>query len=94
LVRRLANHAVFTVGGLTSSVSAGKVRAVIEIQAFLDAYRPRFICLPCLAMVTSREDADVRVTVDALLAERRAETEVAECLNCNVQAFVVRRRSQ
>ena len=84
---------MLTLGGLTSSTSAGKVGAVIEIEAFLNAYRPRFICLPCLAAVTSREDADVRVTVDALLAERRAETAVAECLNCNAKAFVVRRRA-
>jgi hypothetical protein len=66
---------------------------VIEIEAFLSAYRPRFICLPCLAAVTSREDVDVRVTVDTLVAEHRAETAVAECLNCNVKAFVVRRRA-
>ena len=65
---------------------------MIEIEAFLSAYSPRFICLACLAAVTSREDDDVRVTVNALLAERRAETAVAECLNCNAKAFVVRRR--
>jgi hypothetical protein len=27
-----------------------------------------------------------------LLAERRVETQVAECLNCNTTAFVVSRR--
>ena len=26
----------------------------VEIDAFLDAYRPRFICLSCLVVVTAR----------------------------------------
>jgi len=64
---------------------------VIQIDAFLAAYRPKFICLVCLAVVTGRDEADVRATVNALLAERRAQTAVAECLNCNATAFVVRR---
>jgi hypothetical protein len=64
----------------------------IEIEAFLTAYRPKFICLPCLSQVTAREPFDVRSVVDALLAERRAESQAAECLNCNATAFVVRRR--
>jgi hypothetical protein len=63
-----------------------------EIEAFLSAYRPKFICLPCLSAVTARDADDVRRAVDALLAERRAETQAAECLNCNTTAFVVRRR--
>jgi len=54
---------------------------VIEIESFLNAYQPKFICLPCLSAVTSRDQEDVRVAVNALLAERRAETDVAECLN-------------
>jgi hypothetical protein len=76
---------------LTSASPWGKVRDVIEIESFLNAYRPKFICLPCLSAVTSRDQEDVRVAVNALLAERRAETDVAECLNCNAMAFVVRR---
>jgi hypothetical protein len=64
----------------------------IEIDAFLAAYRPKFICLACLSQVTAREPTDVKRAVDALLAERRAETQAAECLNCNATAFVVRRR--
>jgi hypothetical protein len=63
-----------------------------EMGAFLAAYKPKFICLPCLSTVTAREPADVKQAVTLLLAERRAETQVAECLNCNVTAFVVRRR--
>ena len=65
-----------------------------QIEAFLDAYTPKFICIPCLATVTSREVPDVRGTVQMLLAERRAETRVAECMNCNVTEFVVRRRAR
>jgi len=64
----------------------------VELDAFLAAYKPKFICLSCLGEVTAREPADVKRAVDTLLAERRAETQVAECLNCNVTAFVVRRR--
>jgi hypothetical protein len=64
----------------------------VQIEAFLNAYAPKFICLNCLAAVTSREEDDVRGTVQMLLAERRAETRVGECLNCNVTAFVVRHR--
>jgi hypothetical protein len=63
-----------------------------EIEAFLAAYKPKFICLPCLSAVTEREAEDVKQAVDALLTERRAETQAAECLNCNTMAFVVRRR--
>jgi hypothetical protein len=66
----------------------------VEIEAFLSAYTPKFICLNCLAAVTNREEADVRGTVQMLLAERRAETQVGECLNCNVTAFVVRHRGR
>ena len=64
----------------------------IEIDAFLAAYKPKFICLPCLSQVTEREPSDVRRAVDALLAEGRAESRAGECLNCNATAFVVRRR--
>jgi hypothetical protein len=64
---------------------------MIEIDAFLTAYKPKFICLPCLSDVTARPPLDVKAAVDALLAERRAETQVAECLNCNATALVVRR---
>ena len=64
----------------------------VEIDAFLAAYRPKFICLACLAAVTRREEDDVRRTVMMLVAERRAETQDGECLNCNAKAFVVRRR--
>jgi hypothetical protein len=63
-----------------------------EIEAFLNAYKMKFICLPCLDAVTGRDEADVRSTVQMLAAERRAETQVAECLNCNETAFVVRQR--
>jgi hypothetical protein len=63
-----------------------------EIEAFLNAYKMKFICLPCLGAVTGRDEADVRSTVQMLAAERRAETQVAECLNCNETAFVVRQR--
>ena len=62
-----------------------------EIDAFLAAYKPKFICLACLSLVTAREAEDVKIAVDALLITRRAESQVAECLNCNATAFVVRR---
>ena len=65
-----------------------------EIEAFLTAYRERFICLPCLGAVTGRDEPDVRSTVQMLVAERRAETQVGECLNCSTTAFVVRRRGR
>jgi len=65
---------------------------MIEIESCLTAYSPKFICVPCLATVTSRTESDVRTVVTRLLAERRAETQVGECLNCNAIAFVVRRR--
>ena len=65
---------------------------MVEIESFLTAYWPKFICLPCLAKVTSRFEADVRNVVMTLMAERRVETQAAECLNCNVTSFVVRRR--
>ena len=64
----------------------------VEIEGFLSAYAPKLICLRCLAAVTSRGEADVRTTVQMLLAERRAETQVGECLNCNATEFVVRHR--
>ena len=64
----------------------------IEIDAFLAAYKPKFICLPCLSQVTAREPSDVRRVVDVLLSERRAESQAGECLNCSATAFVVRRR--
>ena len=50
-----------------------------EIDAFLAAYKPKYICLPCLCDVTAREPADVKQAVDALILERRAETQVSEC---------------
>jgi hypothetical protein len=62
-----------------------------EIDAFLTAYRPRPICIPCLAQVTGRTLDDVR-KVMTLLLERRAESQLAECMNCGATAFVVRRR--
>jgi hypothetical protein len=65
----------------------------VQVDAFLSAYSPKFICINCLASVTSRQEADVRATVHMLVAERRAETRVGECLNCNVKAFVVRHRA-
>jgi len=65
---------------------------MVEIESFLTAYWPKFICLPCLAKVTGRVEDDVRNVVMTLMAERRVETQAAECLNCNVTAFVVRRR--
>jgi len=65
---------------------------MIEIQAFLSRYAPKFICVTCLAAVTSRQEGEVRNVVNALLAERRAESQVAECFNCNATAFVVRQR--
>jgi hypothetical protein len=47
----------------------------------------------CRASARSRRaPSDVKRAVDALLAERRAETQVAECLNCNAKAIVVRCR--
>jgi hypothetical protein len=64
----------------------------VEIETFLTAYRPKFICIACLSAVTQREERDVRNTVMTLLTERRAETEIGECLNCNTMTFVVRRR--
>jgi hypothetical protein len=63
-----------------------------EIEAFLTAYKGKLICVPCLCAVTGRDEADVRSTVQMLLAERRAESQAGECLNCNATAFVVRRR--
>jgi hypothetical protein len=65
----------------------------VQIDAFLSAYSPKFICFNCLAAVTSREEVDVRATIQMLIAGRRAETRVGECLNCNVTAFVVRHRA-
>jgi hypothetical protein len=63
-----------------------------EIEAFLGAYKGKLICVPCLAAVTTRDEIDVRNTVQMLLAERRAESQVGECLNCGVTAFVLRHR--
>ena len=65
---------------------------MVEIEGFLNAYWPKSICLPCLAKVTSRSENDVRIVVMTMVAERRVETQAGECLNCNVMAFVVRRR--
>lgn len=65
---------------------------MIEIDSFLTAYRPKFICVPCLATVTSRAEREVRDVVMMLLVERRAESQIGECLNCSATAFVVRRR--
>lgn len=64
----------------------------VEIEAFLAAYRPAYICLRCLAAVIERSESDVRTVVTALLMERRAESQTGECLNCSTTAFVVRRR--
>lgn len=60
-----------------------------QIDAFLSAYRPKCICLPCLAVVTYRMDDDVDETVSKLVAERRAVTKHAECFNCNDKTRVV-----
>jgi hypothetical protein len=49
-----------------------------EIDAFLAAYKPKFYLPACLSTVTAREDEDVRQAVNALLAERRAETQAAD----------------
>jgi hypothetical protein len=65
-----------------------------QVDAFLAAYYPKYICLPCLGAVTSRDEADVRTIVQSLLAERRVETQAGECLNCNTNQFVVRRRGR
>jgi hypothetical protein len=64
----------------------------VEIEAFLTAHRPNFICLRCLASMTEREEYDVRNAVMTLLAERRVETQITECLNCSASSFAVRRR--
>jgi hypothetical protein len=72
--------------------AAVDLRMPVEIEAFLTAYSPKFICVDCLARMTQREAEDVRTIVMSLLAERRAETQIAECLNCNVTSFAVRRR--
>jgi hypothetical protein len=48
-----------------------------EIEAFLNAYKMKFICLPCLSAVTGRDDADVRSTGRVLAEERRAETQTS-----------------
>jgi hypothetical protein len=63
-----------------------------EIDAFLAAYHPKFICLPCLSTVTQRERDDVVDTVVTMLKAQRLESEVAECLNCNRTDMVVRQR--
>jgi hypothetical protein len=63
---------------------------VQKIDAFLDAYKPKPICLPCLAQVTGRTADDVWKTVTALLDSRQAQTDIAECLNCATMKFVVR----
>jgi hypothetical protein len=64
----------------------------VEIEGFLATYEPKSICIDCLGAVTTREEADVRSTILMLLAERRAETQVGECFNCNATSLVVRRR--
>jgi hypothetical protein len=64
----------------------------VQIETFLTAYYPKSICLSCLATVTDRTQDEARNTVMTLLAERRAESEIAECLNCNATKFVARRR--
>jgi hypothetical protein len=37
-----------------------------EIEAFLNAYKMKFICLPCPGAVTGRDEVDVRSTVEML----------------------------
>lgn len=64
----------------------------VEIYAFLTAYRQKAICLRCLSAVTERAEDDVWQTITTLLREGRAEAEIAECLNCSMRTFVVRRR--
>jgi len=63
-----------------------------EIEAFLTAYHPKFVCIPCLATMTNRGESDVRGVVKILLAERRADSQAGECMNCAGTAFVVRWR--
>ena len=63
-----------------------------EIHAFLSAYNPKSICLPCLAVVTGRSDADVTKTVNKLVSSRHAMTNMGECLNCASRGIVVRVR--
>jgi hypothetical protein len=45
-----------------------------EIEAFLGAYQPKFICLPCLGAVTARAEADGRVPELQPDGVRRAPT--------------------
>jgi hypothetical protein len=70
---------------------SGAVMAV-ELEAFLSAFPPRFICLSCLRQATSRKLADVQRALNRLLAERRIEARVEECLNCNSIGLALRRR--
>jgi len=64
----------------------------IQIDAVLTRQQPRAICIPCLAATTERDEHEVRQAVITLVMERRAETQMAECMNCGTTAFVVRRR--
>lgn len=61
-----------------------------QIEVFLWAYRPRFICLPCLVTVTERNVSEIQGVVDSLVDQGRAETLIAECFNCNVMALSIR----
>ena len=62
-----------------------------EIHAFLSAFKPRSICLGCLAAVTGRADTDVTTAVDTLVSTHQAGTGV--CLNCAGCGLVVRLRA-
>jgi hypothetical protein len=62
-----------------------------ELEAFLEAFPDRFICLPCLTQVTSRPASDVVAAVNHLLADRRVEARAAQCLNCDGSRLVLRR---
>jgi hypothetical protein len=59
-----------------------------QIDAFLDAYKPKCICFHCLAAVTGRSQDEVTSVVNELVHTQRAATKHAECFNCNVKGLV------
>jgi hypothetical protein len=62
-----------------------------ELEAFLEAFPDRFICLPCLTAATSRPPRDVMAAVNRLLAAQGVEARAAQCLNCDGNRLVLRR---
>ena len=78
-------------GAVDEPLTRNTIVRHVEIETFLTAYRPKFICPSCLAAVRSRHESDVRGSENTLLAEHHAETQVGKCLNCNVTDCVVRR---